>query len=93
MAGVFLGVAFYLPGGLWTATGAHLGWNLAQTAMAAPVSGLPFSTPWLDYHPGQPAWVSGGSFGPEGGIVATVVLLLTVMIAARFTQRDKERYA
>jgi membrane protease YdiL (CAAX protease family) len=27
LAGVFLSLAFYAPGGIWTAWGAHLGWN------------------------------------------------------------------
>ena len=49
IAGVFLGLAFFTPGGLWTSTGAHLGWNLALAALAAPVSGLPLPMPWLDY--------------------------------------------
>ncbi|HEX7025155.1 MAG TPA: type II CAAX endopeptidase family protein, partial [Gemmatimonadales bacterium] len=51
LAGVFLGLAFFSPGGLWTATGAHLGWNLALAGLAAPVSGLPLPMPWLDYVP------------------------------------------
>jgi hypothetical protein len=93
LAGVFLGVAFYLPGGLWTATGAHLGWNLTHAVLAAPVSGLPFTMPWLDYRPGGPAWLSGGSFGPEGGILATVVLAVTVALAARYIEPNQASFA
>jgi membrane protease YdiL (CAAX protease family) len=72
LPGVFLSACFYLPGGLWTATGAHLGWNLTLAALAAPVSGLPLAMPWIDYAPGGPDWVTGGSFGPEGGLLATL---------------------
>jgi membrane protease YdiL (CAAX protease family) len=93
LAGVFLGVVFYLPGGLWIATGAHLGWNLLQAALAAPVSGLTLNIPWLDYSPGGPEWVSGGRFGPEGGVLATAVLALSVLLAARFSEGNKERFA
>jgi hypothetical protein len=28
--------------------------------------------PWIDYAPGGPDWVTGGSFGPEGGLLATL---------------------
>lgn len=93
LAGVFLGVVFYLPGGLWIATGAHLGWNLLQAALAAPVSGLTLSIPWLDYSPGGPEWVSGGRFGPEGGVLATAVLAASVLLAARFIEGNREKFA
>lgn len=74
LAGVFLGLAFYAPGRLWTAWGAHLGWNGTLAALDAPVSGLPFRVPLLDFQPGAPDWLTGGAFGPEGGLVATAVL-------------------
>lgn len=83
LAGVFLSACFYLPGGLWTATGAHLGWNLTLAALAAPVSGLPLAMPLLDYAPGGPEWLTGGNFGPEGGVVATVVFGLAIAGVAR----------
>lgn len=88
LAGVFLTACFYLPGGLWTATGAHLGWNLSLAALAAPVSGLPLAMPMLDYIPGGPAWLTGGGFGPEGGLVATVVLLTATVVVVRRIPRE-----
>jgi len=93
LAGIWLGTVFYWRGGLWTATGAHVGWNLAIAVLAAPVSGLDFTVPWLDYRPGGPSWLSGGAFGPEGGLIATGVLILATVMAARFTERPKESYA
>lgn len=83
LAGVFLTACFYLPGGLWTATGAHLGWNLSLAALAAPVSGLPLAMPMLDYIAAGPGWLTGGGFGPEGGLVATVVLLTATVVVVR----------
>ena len=84
LAGVFLGVAFYAPGGIWTAFGAHLGWNATLAALDAPVSGMPFRIPLLDYHTADPSWVSGGQFGPEGGVLATVALGAALLIARRW---------
>lgn len=82
-AGVFLGLAFYAPGGLWTAFGAHLGWNGTLAALDAPVSGLPFQIPMIDYEPGGPQWLTGGAFGPEGGLTATVAIALASALTAR----------
>jgi membrane protease YdiL (CAAX protease family) len=88
LAGVLLGVAFYAPGGIWTAFGAHLGWNATLAALDAPVSGMPFRIPLLDYHTADPSWVSGGQFGPEGGVLATLALSAALVIAWRWTRRE-----
>ena len=88
IAGVFLGLAFFTPGGLWTATGAHLGWNLSLAALAAPVSGLPLPMPWLDYFAEGPSWLTGGSFGPEGGVIGALCLLAGAGFLARRTTKE-----
>ena len=74
LAGVFLSAAFWLPGGMWAATGVHLGWNITLAAFGAPVSGIPFTLPMLDYATGGPQWLTGGNFGPEGGVIATLII-------------------
>ena len=89
LAGAFLSTMFYLPGGIWTSTGAHLGWNAAQAALGVPVSGLPFAIPYLAYRSAGPGWVTGGAFGPEGGVVATVVLVSALAIIVRRTVKDR----
>jgi CAAX protease family protein len=88
LAGLFLGVAFYAPGGIWTAFGAHLGWNTILAALDAPVSGLPFDIPLLDYCPGEPVWLSGGRFGPEGGLMATVAVTIALLISLRWARKE-----
>ena len=88
LAGVFLGVAFYAPGGIWTAWGAHLGWNVTLAALDAPVSGLPFRIPLIDYSPGGPAWLTGGPFGPEGGMLATAAMILAIGTAWRWSRKE-----
>jgi membrane protease YdiL (CAAX protease family) len=83
IAGLLIGVLFFAPGGIWTATGMHLGWNWALAAMDAPVSGLALNIPFINYDPGTPVWLTGGSFGPEGGVLATLVLGGATIIAAK----------
>jgi membrane protease YdiL (CAAX protease family) len=90
LAGIFLGLVFYLPGGIWTAWGAHFGWNATLAAFDAPVSGLPFPIPAINYFPGQPDWLTGGAFGPEGGALASIVLVATIALTYRMLNHSKE---
>ena len=87
-AGIFLGLAFYAPGGIFTAFGAHLGWNATLAALDAPVSGLPFTIPAIDYVAGGPAWLTGGAFGPEGGLTATTAIALACLATARWIRKE-----
>ncbi|MBA2457527.1 MAG: CPBP family intramembrane metalloprotease [Gemmatimonadales bacterium] len=89
LAGIFLGLAFYAPGGIWTASGAHLGWNGVLACLDTPVSGVPFDIPLLDYRAGGPVWLTGGAFGPEGGLGATIALTLAIYVTARWARSGK----
>jgi len=89
LAGVWLSFAFFSYGGMGYAWGLHFGWNAGLALLFdAPVSGYRFQVPAVEYSPGGHAWVDGGAFGPEGGIVATIVLIAGTMaaIGSRFTQ-------
>jgi uncharacterized protein len=88
LAGILLSLAFYSPGGMWTAFGAHLGWNMTLAALGAPVSGLPFEIPYVDYSMGGPAWLTGGGFGPEGGLLSTVALTSAIVLAVQWIRKD-----
>jgi membrane protease YdiL (CAAX protease family) len=88
IAGIFLSLAFFSAGGMWTAFGAHLGWNVTLAALAAPVSGLPFDIPYIDYRTGSPVWLTGGAFGPEGGVLATFALTAAVVLVARWNRKE-----
>ena len=74
LAGVLLAVAVLRTGTLWLATGIHLGWNWAMSGpLDLPVSGLQgLDVPLYDAVVVGPTWLTGGSFGPEGGLVGTL---------------------
>ncbi len=76
-AGMFLGVVYLRTGSLWWATGVHLGWNWSHGYLAdVPVSGLEvMDAPWYEGVATGPEWLGGGAFGPEGSVVATVLVL------------------
>jgi membrane protease YdiL (CAAX protease family) len=75
-AGIFLGIVYLRTASLWWASGAHLGWNWAHGYLAdVRVSGLELlDAPLYEGVPRGPAWLGGGSFGPEGSLVATAVV-------------------
>jgi hypothetical protein len=77
LAGIWLSFAYFKTRGLWLPMGLHCGWNFAQTAIFGfPTSGADFSglKPFVTAQSG-PEWVTGGAFGPEGGVLATISLI------------------
>ena len=82
LAGVWLAVAYLLTRSLWLTTALHYSWNLAMVfVFGLPVSGITMYShmAWLDARPGDPVWVSGGGYGPEGGIAATLALVASIL--------------
>jgi membrane protease YdiL (CAAX protease family) len=80
-AGILLSVAYLKTRSLWFATAVHLGWNWTMAVpLDLPVSGLElFDAPM--YEPviaGAPV-LTGGSFGPEGGLAATLAALVALL--------------
>jgi uncharacterized protein len=77
LAGVLLAVAYLRTRSLWFATALHLGWNWMMAFwLDLPVSGLTgFDTPGYSGVEAGPEWWTGGGFGPEAGVAATLVLL------------------
>ncbi len=82
VAGAFLGVLYLKTLSLWWATSAHLGWNWAHGYLAdVPVSGLELmDAPLYEGVVSGPLWLGGGAFGPEGSVVATVVLAVAIPV-------------
>jgi len=82
VAGLFLGAVYLKTASLWWATGAHIGWNWALGFLAdLPVSGLELvDTPIYEPVLGGPQWISGGSFGPEGSILSTLLVGLAAYL-------------
>lgn len=70
--------AYLRTRGLWLPFGIHFAWNFAQTTLYGyPTSGVHFS----DYELTKltqfgSEWITGGAYGPEGGVLATMMILL-----------------
>lgn len=75
MAGLCLCLVRERTGSLPAAWSAHLAWNWVMAAVLhVPVSGLPFATPGYRAALSGSEWITGGDWGPEGGLVAMLVL-------------------
>lgn len=80
-AGAFLALVRVVTGSLVAAIAVHLAFNLTQAVVFhAPVSGLALQTPGYRMVPIGPAWLTGGAWGPEGGVAVVAALALASLL-------------
>lgn len=90
LAGVWLGRARHRSGSLWQSIGMHMGWNLLLgPVLGFSISGLLDDGMWKPVGT-LPTLISGGYFGPEGGLLATVVLVIGIMVTEWQSARDRK---
>jgi membrane protease YdiL (CAAX protease family) len=78
VAGVMLSLAYFKTRSLWFPYGLHLSWNIGiGTIMGFPLSGLDLASVWTTRVTG-PTWLLGGEYGPEAGVLGTIVFLAGV---------------
>ncbi len=76
-------------GQLWLSMGMHAGWNFFQgPVFGFQVSGTSIET-LVTHSVTGPAWISGGSFGPEAGIVVVPVVALGLLAMFIWTAKRK----
>jgi uncharacterized protein len=82
---VVIGLIFCLTlrrtGNLWFAIGFHAAWDWAETFFyGTPDSGMLGVGRFLNTSVQGPKWLTGGSAGPEGSVIALLVLLLLALL-------------
>jgi hypothetical protein len=83
LAGIWLGVAYLRTRSLWFPLGVHWSWNWALGwFFGLPISGINLvSNPLFKGNDVGPAWLTGGTYGIEGGVACTVALAaFTILI-------------
>ena len=76
LAGLFLAYGYLRTRQLWLPIGLHLGWNFFEgTLFGFPVSGQ-YEYQLIRQTVTGPDFITGGSFGPEAGLVLLPVLIL-----------------
>ncbi|HKE58545.1 MAG TPA: type II CAAX endopeptidase family protein [Pyrinomonadaceae bacterium] len=85
LAGIWLGVAYLRTRSLWFPLGVHWSWNWALGSVCGlPVSGITlFSHTLFTGKDLGPAWLTGGSYGIEGGVACTIALILSTVFIWR----------
>lgn len=91
-AGILLGAAYMLTRSLWLAIGIHWAWNYFEgpffgaTISGAGAAAKPFITSTIS---GPEIW-TGGTFGPEAGLVALLACLVASAILLILIVRRKQ---
>ena len=86
LAGVWLAVAYLRTRSLWFPLGIHWAWNWALGSLfGLPVSGITDLAPHPLLHGTDlgPAWLTGGSYGIEGGLACTITLIVSTIFIWR----------
>jgi membrane protease YdiL (CAAX protease family) len=86
LAGVWLAVAYLRTRSLWFPLGVHWAWNWALGSLfGLPVSGITDLAPHPLLHGTDlgPAWLTGGSYGIEGGLACTITLIVSTVFIWR----------
>ena len=86
LAGVWLAAAYLRTRSLWFPLGVHWAWNWALgSVFGLPVSGITDLAPYPLLHGTDlgPAWLTGGSYGIEGGLACTITLVVSTVFIWR----------
>jgi hypothetical protein len=75
---------------LYAAWAAHVAWNwIMAVPLHAPVSGLAFEAPDYRTVSTGPAWITGGSWGPEGGLAAALGMVAALIYLNARRRREE----
>jgi len=89
LAGMVFAFSVWWRGTLWWAIGCHLSWDWGETFFYGVAnSGAAAPNHFLSGDPAGPDWLSGGTVGPEGSVLATLVLLLLGAVVRYTTPRN-----
>jgi membrane protease YdiL (CAAX protease family) len=85
LAGVWLAIAYLRTRSLWCPLGVHFGWNWALGwFFGLPVSGIRLvSNPLLQGDDVGPKWLTGGTYGIEGGVACTIAVVVFILFVWR----------
>jgi len=85
-AGYFLAYAWVRTRQLWLSIGLHIGWNVFEgVVFGFPVSGLNVFR-LIQHQLAGPALITGGDFGPEGGLVVLPALVVGALLVSLYTK-------
>ncbi|MBL7958974.1 CPBP family intramembrane metalloprotease [bacterium] len=91
LAGVLLSLAYIQTKSLWLPIGIHIAWNFTQGFIwGLPVSGTTVVMPLTISQETGPDMITGGTFGPEGGAMCTLVCIAACVFVWKFFKPSEE---
>ena len=88
LAGIFLGLGMVLTGNLAISIGLHITWNLFQgNIFGFAVSGTRMGATFIATESVGPAWLTGGLFGPEAGVMGLTAMVIGSVIIILWERR------
>jgi len=91
--GVFAALYAILDGGLWGIFAQHSIWNwFMGNVLGLPVSGIIFgNASIIETKLIGPTFITGGSFGPEGGVIVTLIEIIGITVVARMLMKRDQK--
>jgi uncharacterized protein len=94
LAGLMLAIPYLLTGELAISIGIHITWNLFQgSVFGLAVSGMHDETSLITVESGGPDFWTGGDYGAEGGLLATIAIGFSLLISVAWIRMRKGRIA
>ena len=89
-AGLLLAAAYIFSRNLWFPIAIHFAWNFTQSGIfGVSTSGNNMGTSLLTTKIEGAEWFTGGQFGPEGSIQATVFCLIATIVLMLFNHKQR----
>jgi uncharacterized protein len=89
-AGLLLGAAYMVTRSLWLPIGIHFAWNFFQSGVyGAATSGIQFRNSLITAQIEGNTWITGGAFGPEGSLQATLFCLIAAVVLIIISKKRK----
>ncbi len=94
LAGIMLTIPYFFTGRLSYSVGIHFAWNFFQGGVFGfRVSGIEPMYPIINIKQfGDPVW-TGGSFGPEGGLLGLLGIIVITFLILRYIQHKEGKLA
>ena len=88
-AGLLLAASYMYARNLWFPIAIHFAWNFSQSAIyGAKVSGNTISKTLITSKIEGATWFTGGAFGPEGSVQATIFCLFAAIILLILSHKE-----
>ena len=80
-AGIMLAIPYLVTGSIAISVGIHISWNFVQGGLLGfPVSGTSFRGSLIQIRQAGDTYLTGGSFGPEAGLLGILGMLIILTI-------------